>query len=253
MLLTSVDDAVAFRVIGVEVTRLFGALELDYADIDDREFAAGASALSAEAAVSDHQGVVVRSPPGHTLRPHFHGVPQFQVFYDGVGTIGRHDVAPLTVHYADAFTPYGPIVSGPTGLAYAVLRPRADVGAHWMPEERAALPGGGPPRRFTVRLERSEVVRAGASTHDRELVAPTAEHPAAVRWVHLGPGEGAELADPPDGTTTLLALIGGSLLEGCTGTAPAFGHGSGTAAEVRAGPRGADLLVLVTPIEAARR
>src|SRR6516165_9290124 len=44
---------------------------------------------------------------------HFHGVDQFQVFVRGSGTVGRHEVAEGTAHYADRYTVYGPLHPGP--------------------------------------------------------------------------------------------------------------------------------------------
>ena len=71
--------------------------------------------------------------PNSVIRPHFHRVDQFQVFVSGSATMGKHRLDPVTVHYADAFTPYGPINNGPAGMSFFNCRSRADVGAHWMP------------------------------------------------------------------------------------------------------------------------
>jgi hypothetical protein len=73
------------------------------------------------------------------LRTHFHTVNQFQYIARGGGTVGRHAVAPGTVHYADRFTPYGPLRNGPDGLAYLTLRSTTDMGISYMPDERDAL------------------------------------------------------------------------------------------------------------------
>jgi len=75
------------------------------------------------------------------LRTHFHTVNQFQYIAQGGGTVGRHAVAPGTVHYADRYTPYGPLRNGPDGLAYLTLRATTDMGISFMPEERDALAG----------------------------------------------------------------------------------------------------------------
>ncbi|GAA0333771.1 hypothetical protein GCM10009087_50040 [Sphingomonas oligophenolica] len=57
------------------------------------------------------------------LAAHFHLQNQFQLFVEGTGKIGSHDIVPLTVHYAGAFTGYGPLVAGSEGLKYFTLRP----------------------------------------------------------------------------------------------------------------------------------
>ncbi|HEY9555782.1 MAG TPA: hypothetical protein VIR58_03545 [Acidimicrobiales bacterium] len=73
---------------------------------------------------------------GAATRPHFHQVDQFQVFLEGCQQLGSAAVAPVTLHYVDAFTPYGPIVGDETGVHYLTLRARCDPGALFMPESR---------------------------------------------------------------------------------------------------------------------
>ena len=69
--------------------------------------------------------------------PHFHQVRQFQVIVGGdEPTLGKRRATPITFHYADPSTPYGPIDSGPGGVKFFTLRPRGDTNAHWMPGNR---------------------------------------------------------------------------------------------------------------------
>lgn len=56
------------------------------------------------------------------LQPHFHRQNQFQLFVAGDGTIGSEPIRPITLHYAGAYTGYGPIKSGPGGLKYFTIR-----------------------------------------------------------------------------------------------------------------------------------
>lgn len=77
--------------------------------------------------------------PGAELRPHYHQADQFQLFVAGSGRIGTHAVAAVTVHFASAHSPYGPIVAGPCGMEYLTLRRRFDPGAQWMPEHAQRL------------------------------------------------------------------------------------------------------------------
>src|SRR5678816_3651970 len=65
---------------------------------------------------------LVEQAPNVSLRTHFHRQNQFQIFVRGSGTIGRHPLGPLMVHYAGAYSGYGPLVAGPEGLAYFTLR-----------------------------------------------------------------------------------------------------------------------------------
>lgn len=86
------------------------------------------------------QGFMVERPyPNAVIAPHFHDVDQFQVVVMGDGRIGKKKVAPITFQYADAFTPYGPIVANQDGIAFLTLRPVAS-GGHWgMPGNKDAM------------------------------------------------------------------------------------------------------------------
>ncbi|HTD92052.1 MAG TPA: hypothetical protein VK663_15415, partial [Burkholderiales bacterium] len=84
--------------------------------------------------------------PGSKILSHFHGVDQFQVIIDGNGKLGQHAVGPVSLHYTNRFTGYGPIEAGPQGMSYYVLRPELAVsGSHYLhvPSERAKMPRGG--------------------------------------------------------------------------------------------------------------
>lgn len=73
------------------------------------------------------QLLLVEQPvPGSTVMPHYHSTDQFQIFLDGSGKLGRHDVRPISIHYTNRYTGYGPIVAGPSGVSYYVLRPEFD-------------------------------------------------------------------------------------------------------------------------------
>ncbi len=75
------------------------------------------------------QAFLIEMTENDTILPHFHEVDQFQVFVSGSGKVGRSDVmVPLTVHYADRYTGYGPIDAGPQGYSYFTLRAHTDSG-----------------------------------------------------------------------------------------------------------------------------
>lgn len=87
---------------------------------------------------------MIESSQNRVLDTHFHDVDQFQIVVGGGGSLGRHRLAPYSVHFARAFTPYGPLVSGPgPGVAYVTLRARAcpTGGAQKLPASRAKLDG----------------------------------------------------------------------------------------------------------------
>jgi hypothetical protein len=81
--------------------------------------------------------------PATVNAPHYHQANQFQVFIGGGGTVGKHRVDGVVIHYAHAYTPYGPLCSGADGLSYFVLRNSWDPIAQFMPEKRAQLKAAG--------------------------------------------------------------------------------------------------------------
>lgn len=88
--------------------------------------------------VSDSpQCFIANIPEGGSVKPHFHVVDQFQLFTVGRGKNGPDPVAPNTLHYADRFTAYGPIVPDEGEIQYMTIRMRGDPGPKLMPASRA--------------------------------------------------------------------------------------------------------------------
>ena len=92
---------------------------------------------------------VVSQAPDSTVQAHYHQADQFQLFVGGSGRIGVHTVQPLTVHFAGANSPYGPLIAGNSGLQYVTLRRSWDPGAKWMPDSAPQL------RRMQARRHRT--------------------------------------------------------------------------------------------------
>jgi hypothetical protein len=80
--------------------------------------------------------LVDRLYSGARINPHFHDIDQFQVVVDGYCTMGKRPAAPVSFQYADAYTPYGPIVGAEQGFAFFTLRPIASGGFFAMPGNR---------------------------------------------------------------------------------------------------------------------
>lgn len=93
------------------------------------------------------QAFIVEQEPNYTLDPHFHVANQFQLFIAGEGWMGKARLGAFAVHYAQAYTPYGPIVAGDKGLHYMTLRNGWDGGPRYMPKHREELRASGRPRR----------------------------------------------------------------------------------------------------------
>jgi hypothetical protein len=160
--------------------------------------------------VDDRQAYLVRQEAPE-LRAHFHEVDQFQVVLDGEGTLGRQRAIRGVVHYTDAFTSYGPIRTDPAvGLAYFTLRRRADIGIHYMPDEREQRRlRAGAGEHFTVALD----LRLLPSGRLHEVARTT--RGAAAYGVRLASGQ---RIDPPagHGDGYLVVLDGTVVLDSTT-------------------------------------
>jgi len=140
---------------------------------------------------------LVEQDPGSTGNAHYHQQDQFQLVVGGHGTLGLHEVRPVTVHFTGAHTSYGPIrASQDEGLAYFTLRNGFDPGARFMmmPENRVAL------RTVPGRKHRESV--AGPlpppSAATETLLGPDPDGMTAWRY-HLAPGEAVTGPDPAKG------------------------------------------------------
>ena len=84
---------------------------------------------------------LVEQDPEAVVGAHYHQADQFQVVVGGNGRLGTHDVAVGAVHFAGAWSAYGPLAAAGDGLQYFTLRNGWDPGARYMasPENRATL------------------------------------------------------------------------------------------------------------------
>jgi hypothetical protein len=182
---------------------------------------------------------------GVAVRPHFHSVDQFQVFWRG-DRVGRHEIRPRTVHYADAYTSYGPIVDAGDGVTYMTVRARPDSGPKYMPESRSQRPAGAGGRQLTAQVDVHALDQDGAAW----LLGPF-DDGLGVRLVSLPADEQIPPAQAVgDGTVHML-------LEGIlTGPGQIVSYGATTvvttapgesASELRAAAQGAVLLSLSFP------
>jgi hypothetical protein len=138
-------------------------------------------------------GFLFEQHPDTVVRAHCHGQNQFQVFVEGTGQIGGHEVGALTVHYAGAYTGYGPILAGPEGLKYMTLRPVFESGAIFMDDSRGRLPKG-PKRGATVGpIAVPDTASLNALTHvDEEELVKAGPDGLAVTMTLIPSGQAAE-------------------------------------------------------------
>ena len=159
------------------------------------------------------QGFLVERPyPKPVIDPHFHDVDQFQVVVAGNGRMGKKPVAPITFQYADAYTPYGPIVGFDEGISFFTLRPIAS-GGHWvMPGNRDKMPGRAG-RNIAGLFDVTKTLTEEGATEREALIDPQDDGVDAV-GIRLGPN--AE-------TESEASTAGGQYISVCSGTLEADG------------------------------
>ncbi|HVZ07047.1 hypothetical protein [Rhodopila sp.] len=155
---------------------------------------------------------LVEQDPGSTAQSHFHQQDQFQLVVGGSGTLGLHDVRPVTVHFTGAHTAYGPIkASTDKGVWYFTLRNGFDPGAKFMtkPENRAEL------RAIPGRRHREAVAGplAPPTVPTETLLGPEPDGMSAWRYA-LPPGARITGPDPATGRGQYWVVTSGDLLCG---------------------------------------
>jgi hypothetical protein len=198
-------------------------------------------------------GFLIEMTPDSVLPTHFHPVNQFQVFVSGSGTLAKHGAAPLSIHYADRHTAYGPITAGPHGIAYFTLRAHDDARAMFLhnPGARELLK----PSKHRFHLIENIVLAVPPVL--TELDSPIVENlleqkdggPAAF-MLRLGGGQTMLGPDPAPSSGQFYLVVSGSLLEN-QNELPLWsllfvGHDE-AAPTLRAGKEGSEILVLQFP------
>jgi len=185
-------------------------------------------------------------PSGHLVNqraadanpPHFHEADQYQLFIAGEGRVGGHAVAPGSVHYADGFSGYGPIVAAPEGCSYLTLRAAHDTSSHKLPEE-AALAQGRKGRQHMGAFDLSDGRQPGVET--------LFERADGVATYQVDAAPGAAVSQPPVvGASYWVVMKGEALVDGhpCPArTCLWVGQGEARPA-MTAGPEGVTLAVL---------
>lgn len=189
---------------------------------------------------------LVEQPPGSIVQSHFHAADQFQVVVAGGGHLGRHPVRPVTVHYTNAHTAYGPITAGEAGLHYFTLRNGYDPGARYVAQEAAALkaiPGRTPWQTTTAPIDPAPVSEGPARC--MEMLEPRADGLGAWRHI-LPPGAALTGPDPALGMGQFWVVTAGEL-DGMPPLSLIFVNPDEAPRTAIAGPQGAELLILQYP------
>ena len=117
--------------------------------------------------VPSPQAYLIEQAPNSISSPHFHAQNQFQLVVSGSATLGKHQVRPISVHYAQRETGYGPISAGEDGVSYLTLRPNMDKGSLHLPENRPLMHQGMLKRQMMADLD----ISSEDVSRDRKEVA----------------------------------------------------------------------------------
>ncbi len=157
---------------------------------------------------NEPQAFCVRRPSSQgRLRVHWHPVPQFQYFVGGAGRMVNHEVQRGCVHYADAYTPYGPLDVVADDVAFLTLRATTDHGAFFMPETQTEL--------RTARIDRGHPTpRRNLSfdlAHAAAGVVVADDDGLAIEVLDISPTQSARV-DPGD-AGAYVVVVGGTLVD----------------------------------------
>ena len=198
---------------------------------------------------------LIEQPAGFEFMPHFHRQNQFQVFVGGSGSLGRHALAPVVVHYAGAYTGYGPLVAGPEGIQYFTLRPVCEAGFIPLAQRQEKMIAG--PKRHAqsegIAVASPEQMRGWTQVRE-DFVIPLGDDGMGARLVHLPPHQAWRGGHPAGSQGQFLFVL--------EGTVSVCGHALGCWEQLyatcdepmpvaQAGNAGAQLLLLSVPNKAA--
>jgi len=197
------------------------------------------------------QAFSIEQSPGSTSLPHYHDEDQFQVIPAGAGTLGRHDVGGISIHYTNRQTGYGPIVAGKDGLTYFTLRQIATKGIWYLGE------GNKPERDAAKRQETAGPIavkpaaelKSLKAAETEEIIKPHAD--GLATWLVRVPAN-VTVASPvhPEGTGRYIMVINGTMqLQGqeLTAFTPVFVSHDEKHFNLTAGAGGLEVLVLQYP------
>jgi hypothetical protein len=194
---------------------------------------------------------LVDQEPNSAIQMHFHQVDQYQIVIGGNGFIGRHPLAPITVHYTSAFTGYGPLAAGPDGLQYLTIRSCWDPGLRLLPEAMGERPPAG-----SYKMRQHTSVPASVLELDMLLAL---DRPFMREMMHEpeGDAKASLFALPPDcrdigpcdsGKDRVYVVCAGSLSgTGANGHFACHFVPAGEVVTLTAGHDGVDILMLQFP------
>lgn len=197
------------------------------------------------------QALLVEQSGNSVIPAHFHGIDQYQVVVRGGGMLGKHAISPVCVHFAAAYTGYGPLNANEDGVFYFTLRAQSEPGAFFFPEGRKhqkPLPRRNLTKDIDLISGKSEMVDFKGS--DLEVVFPQEEQGLASWVLRLGPGETFIGPNPARGGGQYYVVMDGSMVhagEDFRKWSCVFVEPPEAGLELSAGPSGLEALVLQFP------
>jgi hypothetical protein len=202
--------------------------------------------------------LVTEMAPDETILPHFHGVPQFQIFSGGSGKMGRNELQPMVVQFKDRFTAYGPVVAGPHGLTFFAMRMQAMNSSPvylGRPDAREKLKPSKRRNLFSqpLVLSTAPVLEYRKEVSWESLYPETYSDGLSAQILRLGAGMAATGPDPKAAGGHYLFVVNGSL-DRAGENFPLWSmiavEPNEAVMEIKAGEKGLEVLVLQFPIEA---
>ena len=192
------------------------------------------------------QAFLVEQSGNSLAGSHYHVEAQFQVVVAGSGNIGRHELKPLTVHYANPYTGYGPLHGGPDGLSYVTLRAVGDPHRpFYLPDTKDQMKPGPRLNLTSEHIAQKDPATQGA-TSCVPVIAPR-EDGIAVWLVRVPPNQSAPAPRHANGSGQFRLVVAGDMKSG-TGTLQrlgcAFHETEDSDLDIVAGPAGLEVLVL---------
>ena len=142
---------------------------------------------------------------------HYHGADEFQVVVEGKGKLGRHELTPVSVHFARAYTPYGPLFPDKeVGWGFLTLRVRLNPdGTQRIPaatEKLKKIPNRKPWQASVhVAFDKKGLSEVQELKNDQGLF---------VQTLNLSAGESAKCGAPTGGDGQYVVITKGSLMHG---------------------------------------
>lgn len=177
---------------------------------------------------------------------HYHVEAQFQVVVAGSGNIGRHELLPYTVHYANPYTGYGPLEAGPEGLSYVTLRAVGDPHRpFYLPDTKDQMKPG-----LRLNLTSDGIPDVEPSTIDAvQCITALAPRPDGIgAWMlRVPPHRTVPAPRHANGGGQFRLVVGGEMDAGAailSRLGCAFLDGTESDKDVVAGPAGLEVLVL---------